>query len=295
MKHFSIHDLEHFSGVKSHTLRIWERRYNFLLPERSAGGTRLYNVNELKQVLNFALLSKNGFRVSQLSEMSEAMLEQKITQLPDPEDHCKKDMNSLLLVLYGEQPESFENILDELSATWTLPRLLQDIIYPFLSITGLLWSGNRLYGEHFAVTATRKKLILGIESINCGLTTKQTALLFLQGTRQLDLGLLYSYYLLKTNDCQVLYLGNDVTIHNLEQAVKMRPPAFLFTYLPQSHEPDAAHLSDLMYSHAPASKLLVGTYANNSSDAVQEGNLVHMRYTDALQYMILTMQGADNL
>lgn len=286
MKHFSIHDLEHFSGVKSHTLRIWERRYKFLLPERSAGGTRTYNLNELKQVLNFALLSKNGFRVSQLADMTEEMQAKKITQLPDPEDQCQKDINTLLLSLYGEQPEYFESILDKLSATWTLPRLIQHIIYPFLSITGLLWAGNKLYEEHFAVTATRKKLMLGIESINCNLPTKQTVLLFLQGTRQLDLGLLYSYYFLKTKGCQVLYLGNDVTIKNLQQAVKMGPPAFLFTYLPQSHEPDAGHLYDLMYNHAPASKMLVGTYANRCCDGVQEGNLLYMNYPAALQYLL---------
>lgn len=284
-KIFTINDLERFSGVKAHTLRIWERRYALLQPSRSPGNFRLYTLDELKKILNIALLKKNGYSVSGLSKFSDTVIEHKAENLPNDYNKWQKAINDLTISMYTKELESFEWLLDELLLKWPIEILVEKIIFPFLKITNLLWTGNKLFEEHLVVTASRKKLILAIESINTNIKKEKTVLLFLPDCKQLDLGLLYSNFNLKRKGIHVLYLGNDVTIDNLKIILQVQPPAYIFTYLHQNHHFQVEQLLDLMETYIPAAKLIIGNYSNEHKVAMLNDNVVRMDYADALVFL----------
>ena len=158
-KIFTIKDLERFSGIKANTLRVWERRYALLTPVRTATNFRVYTLGELKKVLDIALLTKNGHRISGLSKIHPTALEDKIGLLSNDHNKWQKAINDLTINMYTVEPESFEWVLDELLLLWPIEIVVEKIIYPFLHLTRLLWIGNKLCEEHLVVTAIRKKLI----------------------------------------------------------------------------------------------------------------------------------------
>jgi DNA-binding transcriptional MerR regulator len=288
IKSFTISDLERFSGVKAHTLRIWESRYALLQPVRTSGNFRLYTLDELKKILNIALLNKNGCRISNLAKTHTADIENQVRLLPNDDDKWQRAINDLTINMYTLEPASFEWVLDELLLNWPIGILVEKIIYPFLKITRLLWVGNKLYEEHLVVTAIRKKLMFAIETAHAPATHDHTVLLFLPDGKQIDLGLLYSNYFLKKTGMPVLYLGIDVTIQNLKTILQIHQPAYLFTYLPQNHHFPITQLVACMQLHAPVAKLIIGGYYSRDSAEFGE-NCIQMKYDEALDFLAATI------
>ena len=75
---FSIKNLEHLSGIKAHTIRIWEKRYNLFEPERTETNIRLYNLDSLQKLLNVSMLYKNGFKISKIARMEVNEIKDKV-------------------------------------------------------------------------------------------------------------------------------------------------------------------------------------------------------------------------
>lgn len=284
-KNFTINDLERFSGVKAHTLRIWERRYAILQPIRTAGNFRLYTLDELKKILDIALLNRNGYRIAGLSKTCATIIQDKIKSLPSDDNKWQKAINDLTINMYTVDPGSFEWVLDELLLTWPIDILVEKIIYPFLKVTRLMWVGNKLCEEHLVVTAIRKKLILAIEMAPLINKTHKTVLLFLPDSKQLDLGLLYTNYFLKKRGIHVLYMGTDVSLHNLKSIFHVHPPTFIFTYLSAHNHFPINELLACMELYAPSSKLIIANYSLDDMQPEFNDNLVRLKYPEALKYL----------
>jgi len=284
MKSFTINDVQRFSGVKAHTLRIWERRYTLVHPDRSQGNSRLYTLDELKKILNIVLLKKNGYRISELSKLNTEDLRNKISNLSYEKNKWQSAINDLIINMYTVEPDSFELILDELLLHWSIDILIEKIIFPFLAITHLLWTGNKLSEEHLVVTAIRKKLIFAIESTILETGKIKTVLLFLPDGKQLDLGLFYSYFFLKKRGIRVLYLGIDVTIKNLETIFQVKPPAYLFTYLQPNQHLFAKQLLESINFYAPNTILVIAKYGFDETPFLND-KLIQMEYLEALDFL----------
>lgn len=283
-KIFTITDLERFSGIKAHTLRIWERRYAVLAPVRSAGNFRVYTLDEVKKILNIALLKRNGHRISHLCKNDPSDLDKKIGLLQHNTDKWQKGINDLTINMYAVDPESFEWVLDELLMSWPIDILIEKIIYPFLKLTKLLWIGHKLCEEHLVVTATRKKLILAIESTKTYDLNSRIVILFLPDSTQLDLGLLYSNYYLKRNGIHVIYLGNDVSVQNIKSIIYCSSPAFIFTYLHPHDHFEVDKLSECINTYSPETKLVIGSYSETSTHYGQK-NVLHLPFNAALEFL----------
>jgi MerR family transcriptional regulator, light-induced transcriptional regulator len=281
-KKFTIRELEQFSGIKAHNIRAWESRYGLLKPDRTINNLRLYTLDELKNFLNIALLKKNGFRISGLTPES---IEDKIRLLVSEDNLWQKAINDITINMYLEDVESFESVLDKFLLQWPIDTLIEKVLFPFLKITNLLWVGHKLSEEHLVVTACRKKLIRAIESLKSTFKTDKIILLFLPDTKQLDLGLLYTYYFLKRRGVHTLYVGNDVTVQNLKRIVPFHPPTFLFTYLPENHHFPVAELLRCMNMDAPFAKLLIADYHTENAPPVFGEGLIKMGYLDALEFL----------
>lgn len=233
MNAFTIKDIENLTGIKAHTIRIWEQRYTFLKPERSDTNIRYYNSNEVKTILNVALLNKYGFKISHIDKMNEEQIKEKILTLSQFEAQQERIVNDLIQYMIDLNMDEVENVLDSYIKTKGIQRTIIQIIFPFLERIGILWLTNHINPaqEHLVTNIIRQKLIVGIESTTSHVQINKTVLLFLPEGEHHELGLLFMYYLLKSRGIKVLYIGSNVPIKDIVYVVGVKPPTLLYTHL----------------------------------------------------------------
>jgi MerR family transcriptional regulator, light-induced transcriptional regulator len=233
MNAFTIKDLENLSGIKAHTIRIWEQRYTFLKPSRTDTNIRYYSNDELKKVLNIALLNKYGFKISHIDKMNAQEMREKIFSLNQAEAQQERLINDLLQCMIDLDMEKFEDVLDQFIASRGIDKAIHYLLFPFLDKIGILWLTNNIHPaqEHLVTNIIRQKLIVGIESVVSHLVPDRKVILFLPEGEHHELGLLYIYYLLKSRGVQVIYLGSNVPLNDLEYITKSKGPDFIYTHL----------------------------------------------------------------
>ncbi len=233
MNAFTIKDLENLTGIKAHTIRIWEQRYTFLKPQRSDTNIRYYSSHELKTVLNIALLNKYGFKISHIGKMNEIQMKEKILSLSQAQAQQERIVNELIQNMVDLNIEDFELVLDKYIQSKGVERTITQIIFPFLERIGILWLTNHINPaqEHLVTNIIRQKLIVGIEGANSHFTVNKTLLLFLPEGEHHELGLLFMYYLLKSRGIKVLYIGANAPLKDIEYVAKLKKPDYLYCHL----------------------------------------------------------------
>lgn len=233
MNAFTIKDLENLSGIKAHTIRIWEQRYNFLKPHRTTTNIRYYSNDELKTVLNIALLNKYGFKISHIDRMQPQEIREKILSLGDVRAIQERIINDLVQEMVDLDIEKFEKILTNYIAAKGIERTVIQIIFPFLEKIGILWQTGHVNPaqEHLVTNAIRHKLVLALETVNSSLQSDRKFLLFLPEGEYHELGLLFMYYLLKSRGITVIYMGANCPVSDVEYVAKMKTPDLLFVHL----------------------------------------------------------------
>jgi DNA-binding transcriptional MerR regulator len=299
MKNFAIKELEILCGVKAHTIRVWENRYSAFNPQRTNGNARRYAVDELRKVLHLSLLNKNGHRISLIAKMRNEELQQRITQLKGEQERWQRAINELILCMYEMDSLGFESQLNDCYLAWSDDIVIDEIIFPFLTKVELLSQGKQLNEEHLVVTAIRKKMHWSIERLKVPASNGKTVLLFLSSERQLDLLLLYIYYHLKKAGCQVMNLGVDISIKNLEELVVLKQPHCLVTYLPKRHPAYLQQLSVTLKASSPKTQLLIIDH-EPLSILPQFDNIRLVTVDEAINYMeqghhqMASMSAEDN-
>jgi MerR family transcriptional regulator, light-induced transcriptional regulator len=233
MNTFTIKDLENLSGIKAHTIRIWEQRYSFLKPCRTETNIRYYSSQELKTILNIALLNKYGFKISHIDKMGEQELQGKITALAHTEAYRERIVNDLIHHMIDLDTDNFESILDNYIITKGIDKTITHVIFPFLERIGILWLTNHInpVQEHLVCNIMRQKLIVGIEGVTTHTFVNKKILLFLPEGEHHEIGLLYVHYLLKKRGARVFYLGANVPMADVGFMCKHKTPDFLYTHL----------------------------------------------------------------
>ncbi|MBO9573523.1 MAG: MerR family transcriptional regulator [Chitinophagaceae bacterium] len=233
MNFFTIKDLENLSGIKAHTIRIWEQRYSFLKPKRSDTNIRFYESDELKTLLNIALLNRYGFRISQIDKMQPETIREKILSLESSGAQQEIIINNLLHCMIELDSYAFEDILDKYLLQWGIDKTITQLIFPFLDRIGILWLTDhiRVAQEHMVSSIIREKLIMGIQNASNPWSGKKTVVMFLPQGEFHELGLLYVQYLLKVKGTKILYLSADLPFDELEFVVKFKKPDYIYTHL----------------------------------------------------------------
>ncbi len=233
MDAFTIKDLENLSGIKAHTIRIWEQRYNFLNPSRTDTNIRYYSNEELITLLNIALLNKYGYKISHIDKMEPIEMKERILSLTQSEAQLERIVNELIECMVDLRIDDFESVLDFQIASKGIEKTITQIIFPFLERIGILWVTSRVNPaqEHLVTNIIRQKLIVGIEKTLPTLQADATALLFLPEGEHHELGILFMYYLLKTRGVKVLYLGANVPMRDVVYVADLKKPSFLYTHL----------------------------------------------------------------
>lgn len=233
MNAFTIKDIENLSGVKAHTIRIWEQRYDFLKPRRTETNIRCYSNEELKIILNIALLNKFGFKISHINKMNVSEINQKLYKLSHQQAQQERIVNELITHMIDLDFDRFEELLEKQIEEKGVEKIINDLVFPFLEKIGILWITNNINPaqEHVVTNVIRQKIMVGIETAVSRIKSNKIALLFLPEGEYHELGLLYVYYLLKINGVKVLYLGADVPVGDLAFIVSAKKPDYLYTHL----------------------------------------------------------------
>jgi DNA-binding transcriptional MerR regulator len=233
MDSFTIKDLETISGIKAHTIRIWEQRYAFIKPSRTGTNIRRYSSDQLRHLLNISLLNKNGFKVSRISKMTHTEIGEKVLLLNDV--HAQRDrlVNDLIADLSSMKLDAFEKQIDSYIHSRGIEKTITDIIFPFLEKTGILWLTNNINPsqEHLVTNIIRSKLINGIETLHPKFTINKSFLLFLPESEYHELGLLFVHYLLKSRGFKVYYLGSNIPLKDVSFVIKNLRPDVIYIHL----------------------------------------------------------------
>lgn len=233
MHSFTIKDLENLSGIKAHTIRIWEQRYNFLKPNRTGTNIRVYSNEELKTLLNVALLNKFGFKISHIDKMNEGEMNDKILSLNQQEAMQDRIVNMLIKSMVDMDLETFEQLIDDFIANRGIEKTITQIIFPFLQKIGILWLTNHINPaqEHLVTNIIRQKLIVGIDRVRSTVKIDKSVLLFLPETEYHELSLLFMNYMLKSKGVSTIYLGCSIPLRDVELVVKLKKPDYIYTHL----------------------------------------------------------------
>jgi DNA-binding transcriptional MerR regulator len=233
MKAFTIKDLENLSGIKAHTIRIWEQRYSFLKPQRTSTNIRYYSNQELKIILNISLLNKFGYKISHIARMTDTEIREKILALTNVEAQQERIVNDLIHAMVDLRLEEFEQILDNYILVRGIEKTITHIIFPFLVRIGILWLTSHVNAaqEHIVTNIIRQKMIVGIETSVSHVKVNKSVLLFLPESEFHELGLLFTHYLLKCRGVSVFYLGASVPLDDIEYMVKMKKPDYVYSHL----------------------------------------------------------------
>lgn len=233
---FSISQLEQFSGIKAHTIRIWEQRYRALNPKRTEGNTRYYDNQQLRRLLNIVSLLDFDYKVSELCLMTDQELNEILEQRLLVEAQDEKDneyfVNQLIAAATCFDQESFEKIFSNCELRWGMRDTYIKVIYPLLNRIGLMWATEKISPafEHFCSNIIRQKLFSAIDSLPPA-KSKQSWLLFLPEDEFHEVGLLFSYYLIRLAGKKVIYLGSNVPFETLVSAVAETNPNNLLFFL----------------------------------------------------------------
>ncbi len=233
MNAFTIKDLENLTGVKAHTIRIWEQRYSFLKPQRTDTNIRFYNNDELKTILNIALLNKHGYKISHINRMSVEEMKDKILSLSNTLAQQERTVNELIQAMVDLHMEQFEALLDDYMRSRGVEKTISQIIFPFMERIGVLWVTDHINPaqEHLISNIIRQKLIMGIETVQSYIKVNRTVLLFLPEGEYHEIGLLYVQYLLKSRGINTIYLGANIPLEDVQYVAELKRPDYIFSHL----------------------------------------------------------------
>jgi DNA-binding transcriptional MerR regulator len=233
MSSYTIKDLEKISGIKAHTIRIWEQRYQFLQPQRTETNIRTYSGDELKTILNVSLLNKYGFKISHIDKMSAEQMEEKILSLNQIDAQRERVVNALIKEMVSLNMANFERQMDTYIGQKGIEKTIIEIIFPFMERVGILWVTNHINPaqEHLATNVIRQKIILGIEKLPPVLNYSKRIVLFMPEGEYHEIGLLYVHFLLKQRGFYIDYLGANVPMVDLKYLSEFHKVDYLYCHL----------------------------------------------------------------
>ena len=288
MSIFSISDLEHLSGIKAHTLRIWEQRYNIIRPKRTDTNIRYYDDTDLKLVLNISLLKEHGFKISEIARMTVEAMSQEVLSLTDKNLRYSDQIQALTLSMIDLDEERFEKIMSTNALQVGFEQTMINIVYPFLIKIGVLWQTGAISPaqEHFISNLIRQKLIVAIDGQIMRRNDCPKYLLFLPEGELHELSLLFANFLLRSRQNRVIYLGQSLPFTDVVGAYEIYRPHVILTVI--TSIPGAEEVQtylDKMAASFPDAKILVTGYQVVAHDLKLPSNVIVIRqFRDLIQF-----------
>jgi DNA-binding transcriptional MerR regulator len=281
---FSIKDLENLSGIKAHTIRIWEKRYGILSPDRKENNIRNYSISDLQNLLNIVFLNNYGYKISKISKLSQEQISDSIQSIYALNNNIPIAIKDLKIAMLNFDVFLFHKIYKELENSLSFSEIFTSIFIPFFEILGLLWQTDTIkpIHEHFVSQLILQKIITNTSLIS-NLSTKRdvtnTYVLFLPQNESHEIGLLFLNYELVRKGYKTIYLGANIpTLDLIELNTIIQNPVFITSFTTSVPKNDFFNFCSIfqnnILSHNNASLYIVGhqTYGFDYS-----GEFIHFK------------------
>jgi len=223
-KIFSIRDLENLSGIKAHTIRIWEKRYNLLSPERTDTNIRTYSLGSLQRLLNITLLYNNGYKISKIAKIPKAEIPSKVREIVAQNSVKNHAINAFKLAMINFDQTLFFTTYNSLLQDKSFKEVFKDVFMPLLNELGLLWQTDTISPshEHFITALIKQKILINTEKLQILEPTKKDKIfvLYLPENEIHEIGLLFVNYEIILSGYKTIYLGQTVPLESLQDLLK---------------------------------------------------------------------------
>ncbi len=226
MASYKIKELETLTGIKAHTLRIWEKRYGILQPNRTDTKIRTYSDDDVSRILNVSILNNHGWKISKIARMDEESLRKEVLAVSKNQSEDSVVVSLLIQsLIYMDEP-LFNRVIDRASKKESFRMVYKNYLIPFLERIGVMWLVNSINPaqEHFISSLIRQKLVVAIDRLPVPEKTEVDYILFCREEEWHEIGLLYYYFCLKEKGQNVVYLGQNVPYDSILECVQLLNP-----------------------------------------------------------------------
>ncbi len=270
MAEYKIKDLETLTGIKAHTIRIWEKRYGLISPERTETLIRTYSDEELTMLLNIAMLNKHGVKISKIAQMKPEQISSKVWDLMGEQsvDSCTE---KFILALLNLDERLFKDTLQFLIDEKGLEETFKENLIPFLDRIGVMWMVGTINPaqEHFISNLIRQKIISSIDKLEVPVKSEHPIMLFLPEHEWHEISLLFYHYSIRRNGLYTIYLGQSLPYDALLECVeRFKPRALVTSWLTSVDKNYLKNFFKQLYRDTNQLPVFAGGYQINANSSL---------------------------
>ena len=292
MSKYTMAQIVALTGIKAHTLRKWETRYNFLDPERTDTNIRYYSGEQLKKLLNIAVLTRNGYRISKIDKMTDDEIHETISD-GITEGHYEGEISALIVSMLNMDEVGFNDVLRTQIVKKGLLATVTELIYPFLNQVGVLWGINKVMPaqEHFISNLIKRKMYASIDLLAYPQKNAPSILMFLTEDEYHEIALLLAYYIAREMGWCVYYLGQDVPTENIKQVIQeVNPDLMLSMFVTPTEHPAKVKVEAILeQGNVP---LLISGNPINLEGIMDDERIIYLSHPDDLIKSLRTIKPA---
>lgn len=275
MGKYSIKELEQLSGIKAHTIRIWEKRHKIITPSRTSTNIRYYSDDDLKKIINVSLLNNSGIKISKIADMTLEDMYSRVMEISELKNDAAIHIDQLVVAMIDMEEEAFEKTLSNLILRHGFEKTITEIVYPFLEKIGILWQTQNITPaqEHFITNLIRQKMIVAIDGLPIPPKTSRKVLLFLPEGELHELGLLFYHFLVRKAGYRTYYLGQNVPHKDLISVFLKHSPDLLVTSITSSPSLPIEKYLQQLQKDFPSVPILTSGYQVQRFKGIDTGTL----------------------
>ncbi|MDY8137744.1 MerR family transcriptional regulator [Aquimarina sp. 2201CG5-10] len=290
-QNFSIKDLENLCGVKAHTIRIWEKRYELLTPDRTQTNIRTYNLKSLQKLLNVTYLVNSGYKISRISKLNEDEINEYVRRIVSDNSTKNQAINSFKIAMLNYDLNLFLNTYEHLLEKRTFRQVFCDVFIPLLNEVGMLWQTDTINPshEHFISNLIKQKLLVNIEKVQFIKPTKtdKAFILYLPENEIHELGLLFINYEILLRGYKAIYLGASIPLDSLPSMLDFHQNTIFVSYFTVKPEKErvtdyAKEFNKLVCTHKISEFWMLGKQTIN----ISKNSAPNHRYFDSISDLI---------
>jgi DNA-binding transcriptional MerR regulator len=277
MEQFSIKDLERLSGINAHTIRVWERRYNLIEPGRTDTNRRLYSDDDLRRIINIAILNRSGLKISKIACLGNAGIDSKVSELLSAPIVPTTEIDAMILAMMALDSIAVKGIMMRSELERGFDETVKDMVFPFMVRIGVMWQTGTIGPgyEHFMTNIFRNRIINAIECIteNLGHTAKRVLLYLPEGELH-ELSLLLYAYLIRKAGHDILYLGQTTPADSVISVSQAWKPDIIVTGASTALPPAPLKYLTRLSQEMSESKILIAGILTSIKGATKISNIV---------------------
>lgn len=286
---YSIKDLEKLSGIKAHTIRIWEQRYRLLQPQRTDTNIRYYLDEDLRRLLNVALLKKNGMKISVIASMPETDISNKVKELSEVNFEKETQLDALAIAMIEMDEYKFNHIISSNVKEIGFEQTMLTVIHPFLEKVSVLWLTGSIHPiqESFTSYLIRQKLMVAIDQLPLAQDFSNEFMIYIPEGEIQELSILFLYFLLKSRGFRVVYLGQNVSVSDLEVALSIQSPDYVVSMISKPFKKQSVqdYINQLCTKYPKVHWLFTGFQLASVTVSEKENSTVLTGLNDMLDFL----------